>query len=97
MLQVGSHITGGDLYGVVHENTLVKHRMIMPPRAKGTITYLAPPGNYTVTVRTDTRPLTHKNLHQGQPHWWYLFVTDIYLATFKKRLKEYLLNAQKDV
>lgn len=44
----GSHITGGDLYGIVHENTLVKHKMILPPRAKGTVTYLAPPGNYTV-------------------------------------------------
>ena len=47
-VKVGSHITGGDLYGVVHENTLVKHKLIVPPRAKGTIRYIAPPGNYTV-------------------------------------------------
>ena len=47
----GSHITGGDIYGIVHENTLVKHKMMMPPKAKGTVTYIAPTGNYTVNVR----------------------------------------------
>ena len=46
----GSHITGGDLFGVVYENTLVKHRMILPPKSKGTVTYIAPAGNYTVSV-----------------------------------------------
>lgn len=45
------HITGGDLYGVVHENTLVKHKLLLPPRSKGTVTYIAPPGNYTVEVQ----------------------------------------------
>lgn len=47
-VRVGSHITGGDLYGVVHENTLVKHRLIVGPRCKGTVRYIAPAGNYTV-------------------------------------------------
>ena len=47
-VKVGSHITGGDLYGLVHENTLVKHKLLVPPRAKGTVRYIAPPGNYTV-------------------------------------------------
>ncbi|MBQ5154024.1 V-type ATP synthase subunit A, partial [Macrococcus caseolyticus] len=48
-VKTGSHITGGDLYGLVHENTLVKHRMLIPPKAKGTVTYIAPAGNYKVT------------------------------------------------
>lgn len=47
---MGSHLTGGDIYGIVHENTLVKHKMLLPPRAKGTVTYVAEPGNYTVDV-----------------------------------------------
>lgn len=38
------------MYGIVFENTLVKHKMIIPPKAKGTVTYIAPPGNYTVDV-----------------------------------------------
>ncbi|KAK7497085.1 hypothetical protein BaRGS_00011615 [Batillaria attramentaria] len=47
-VRVGSHITGGDIYGLVNENILIKHRIMLPPRAKGTVTYIAPPGNYTV-------------------------------------------------
>merc|ERR1711963_870161 len=47
-LRIGSHITGGDVYGVVQENNLIKHSMMVPPRSRGTVTYLAPPGNYTV-------------------------------------------------
>jgi vacuolar-type H+-ATPase catalytic subunit A/Vma1 len=49
-MQVGSHITGGDIYGVVQENTLIKHRIMLPTRACGTVTYIAPPGSYTVDV-----------------------------------------------
>ncbi|XP_054167437.1 V-type proton ATPase catalytic subunit A [Oppia nitens] len=45
-VRVGSHITGGDIFGYVHENTLIKHKIILPPRAKGTVTYIAEPGNY---------------------------------------------------
>jgi hypothetical protein len=54
LLQIGSHITGGDLYAIVHENTLVKHKLLLPPHAKGTVTYIAPPGNYTVDVSVAT-------------------------------------------
>uniref|UniRef100_A0A2D4GE42 V-type proton ATPase catalytic subunit A n=1 Tax=Micrurus corallinus TaxID=54390 RepID=A0A2D4GE42_MICCO len=45
-LRVGSHITGGDIYGLVNENSLIKHKIMLPPRNRGTITYIAPPGNY---------------------------------------------------
>ncbi|XP_066918634.1 V-type proton ATPase catalytic subunit A [Clytia hemisphaerica] len=47
-LKMGSHVTGGDVYGLVHENTLIKHKMMLAPKARGTITYIAPAGNYTV-------------------------------------------------
>lgn len=53
-LKVGSHITGGDLYGIVFENTLIKHKILLPPRAKGTITYIADAGSYDINVRTTT-------------------------------------------
>ncbi|XP_077562052.1 V-type proton ATPase catalytic subunit A-like [Haemaphysalis longicornis] len=46
--KVGSHVTGGDIYGIVQENTLIQHKIMLPPKAKGTITYIAEPGNYTV-------------------------------------------------
>jgi len=44
--KVGDHITGGDIFGIVYENTLVKHEILLPPRARGTITYIAPKGSY---------------------------------------------------
>ncbi|XP_010777520.1 V-type proton ATPase catalytic subunit A-like, partial [Notothenia coriiceps] len=47
-LRVGSHITGGDIYGIVCENSLIKHKIMLPPRNRGTVTYVAPPGNYDV-------------------------------------------------
>lgn len=48
-LSVGDHITGGDVIGEVIENTLVTHTIIVPPKARGTITYIAPAGSYTIT------------------------------------------------
>lgn len=47
-MRVGSHLTGGDIYGIVHENVFVNHKIMLPPRAKGKITYIAPPGTYTI-------------------------------------------------
>ncbi|XP_056409040.1 V-type proton ATPase catalytic subunit A-like, partial [Hyla sarda] len=49
-LRVGSHITGGDIYGVVLENSLIKHKIMLPPRNRGTVTYVAPPGHYDTSV-----------------------------------------------
>ena len=38
------------MYGVVHENTLIKHKIMLAPRARGTVKYIAPAGSYTVEV-----------------------------------------------
>ncbi|ORX58517.1 putative TFP1p-H+-ATPase V1 domain 69 kd catalytic subunit, vacuolar [Piromyces finnis] len=46
--KVGDHITGGDIYGKVAENSLITHYIMLPPKACGTITYLAPKGSYTL-------------------------------------------------
>ncbi|KAI8377259.1 V-type proton ATPase catalytic subunit A [Blakeslea trispora] len=47
--QVGDHITGGDIYGKVYENSLVSlHNIMLPPKNRGTITYIAPKGQYTL-------------------------------------------------
>ncbi|NXH22892.1 VATA ATPase, partial [Bucco capensis] len=48
-LRVGSHVTGGDIYGTVAENSLVQHKLMVPPHSRGTVTYLAPPGHYSVS------------------------------------------------
>ena len=33
---------------MVQENNLIRHNMMLPPKARGTVTYLAPPGNYSL-------------------------------------------------
>lgn len=48
-LRVGDHITGGDIYGSVWENSLLNdHKIMLPPRLRGTITYIAEKGSYTI-------------------------------------------------
>ncbi|KAM5575071.1 hypothetical protein ABKV19_014152, partial [Rosa sericea] len=44
----GDHITGGDLYATVFENTLMQHHMALPPDAMGKVTYVAPAGQYSL-------------------------------------------------
>ena len=46
--RVGDHITGGDIYGKVLENTIVDHWIMLPPGSMGTITWLAENGEYTI-------------------------------------------------
>lgn len=67
-IRIGSHVTGGDLIGLVHENTLVSHPIILPPRARGTVSYIAPAGSYTVDevvmeVEFDGQPASYCMMH----------------------------------
>lgn len=45
---VGSHITGGDVFGTVPENTLITQKIMLIPSAKGIVTSIAPKGMYTI-------------------------------------------------
>ncbi|KAJ3079369.1 hypothetical protein HK102_003830 [Quaeritorhiza haematococci] len=47
--KVGDHVTGGDIFGKVFENSLLTHSIMLPPKARGTITYIAPKGQYDLT------------------------------------------------
>ncbi|EPQ32039.1 uncharacterized protein PFL1_00237 [Pseudozyma flocculosa PF-1] len=48
-LKVGDHISGGDIFGSVYENALLKdHKIMLGPRALGTITHIAEKGSYAV-------------------------------------------------
>jgi V-type H+-transporting ATPase subunit A len=49
-IRVGSPITGGDIFGMVHENSLIKHKIMLNPKARGTVVRIAEPGNYHVEV-----------------------------------------------
>lgn len=53
--RVGDHITGGDIFGKVFENTLISNHWIMlPPREMGTVVSIAPRGNYTLDQKVLT-------------------------------------------
>lgn len=47
-IKVGSHITGGDFYGLIPENSLIEHRLMLPPKTRGTCTWIASPGTYSL-------------------------------------------------
>lgn len=49
MVQTGDRLTGGDIYATVQENSLLEHRMMLPPGARGNVTYIAPAGEYSLT------------------------------------------------
>ena len=45
---VGSIISGGDVFGMVQENELIQHSIMLFPRKQGRITWIAPAGNYNL-------------------------------------------------
>ncbi|KAJ2909275.1 H(+)-transporting V1 sector ATPase subunit A [Coemansia aciculifera] len=48
-VRVGDHIAGGDVFGTVYENSLLRnHNIMVPPNARGTVTFIATNGKYTV-------------------------------------------------
>ncbi|EPX74932.1 V-type ATPase subunit A [Schizosaccharomyces octosporus yFS286] len=48
-LRVGDHVSGGDVFGSVFENSLFSdHKIMLPPRSRGTVTFIAEAGSYTV-------------------------------------------------
>lgn len=48
-MKIGTLVTGGDIIGTVFENNLFdEHRILVPPKAKGRITYIAEDDNYTI-------------------------------------------------
>ena len=47
--QVGDRLTSGDIYAIVHENSLIDHKIMVPPGTRGNVTYIAPSGGYSLT------------------------------------------------
>ncbi len=45
----GDTLTQGDVFGIINENSLFsEHRIMVPPGAKGRVTYIAPSGDYNI-------------------------------------------------
>ncbi len=48
LLKVGEEVQGGDIIGEVEETPLIKHKILIPPDIKGTVSFVAKSGEYTV-------------------------------------------------
>lgn len=48
-VKTGDRLTGGDIYATVQENSLIEHKIMLPPGARGNVTYIAPAGEYSLT------------------------------------------------
>ncbi|OTA94386.1 hypothetical protein M434DRAFT_394795 [Hypoxylon sp. CO27-5] len=70
-LKVGDHISGGDVWGTVFENSFIKvHKILLPPRARGTITRIAGKGEYTVDEKILEVEFNGKKTEYGMMHTW---------------------------
>jgi V/A-type H+-transporting ATPase subunit A len=47
-LEMGATLQGGEILGTVPETPALEHRVLVPPLVQGTLTYLAPAGDYTL-------------------------------------------------
>jgi len=48
-VKVNDLVSGGTIYGSVYENTLITdHRIMVHPKARGKVTWIAPAGEYTI-------------------------------------------------
>ena len=46
--KVGDRLQGGAILGSVPETALIEHRIMVPPETEGTLTWIAPEGEYTI-------------------------------------------------
>jgi V/A-type H+-transporting ATPase subunit A len=47
-IKPGTAVQGGTLLGVVPETPAIEHRVMVPPEMSGRLTWVAPPGEYTI-------------------------------------------------
>lgn len=71
IMNVGDHITGGDIWGSVYENSLLSdHKILLPPRARGTITRIAEKGKYKVDEKLLEVEFDGKKNEYSMMHTW---------------------------
>lgn len=44
----GDYVVGGDVFGKVHENSLIETKILVPPKDQGKVVFIACKGNYTL-------------------------------------------------
>lgn len=70
-LKLGAMVTGGDILGSCFENNLFDdHKILLPPKARGKITWVAPHGNYTLKDKIVEVEFDGKKSEFGLSHYW---------------------------
>ena len=59
--KVGDQVTGGMILGVVQETPVVEHRVMVPPKVEGVVTWITPPAELTIT-----EPIVRIRTAQGE-------------------------------
>jgi len=69
-VQAGEEAAGGTLIGTVEETSAVLHRILLPPNLTGTITEIAPEGNYTIKDEIYRLEQEGKSIPGRLAHYW---------------------------
>ncbi|CAG9315084.1 unnamed protein product [Blepharisma stoltei] len=70
-IREGSLISGGDIFGMVFENGLFdNHRLLIPPRAQGRVTFIAPPGQYNINEKVIELEFNGERKSYSMCHQW---------------------------
>jgi len=70
--KVGDLVPGGTVIGIVPENELVEHRVMVPPNIEGRVKSVAPAGKYDVTetIMVLEEPHTGREHKVRMAHYW---------------------------
>ncbi|EGC35942.1 vacuolar H+-ATPase A subunit [Dictyostelium purpureum] len=69
-LKVGDNVSGGDVIGLVRENNLILHKILVPPKEMGTIVSIKPAGQYTLEEVLLTIEFDNKKKDLTMIHYW---------------------------
>ena len=70
-IKINSMLTGGDIIGYIPENNLFdEHRIMVPPKAKGKVTWIAPEGEYTIRDKIIELEFEGKKFEYTMAHQW---------------------------
>lgn len=70
-IKPGVNVVGGDVLGTVFENNLFdEHRILLPPKAKGRVTWVAEDGQYTIKEKIVEVEFDGKKYDYSMSHFW---------------------------
>lgn len=69
-LKIDDLVSGGDIVGTVQENSLINHRIMVPPKKMGNLTWIAQEGDYTITEPVFETEFRGKKTKYTMMHRW---------------------------